>query len=123
MIKPERSNHVKFSDANKVFDKERLVVCRPRLVERDDVGSRSARCGQEIRSAVFLVECVSDEWCVAVINNAAKGQSAAFENAVVSPQFPEAYVSSTVVECFVPESGARREWMGRTGVQVCCSSR
>ena len=63
---------MKFPETNKIFYKKRLVVCSARLIERDDVGSRTARCGQEVRSIGFFRKRVSDKWRIAMINNAAK---------------------------------------------------
>jgi len=43
------------------------------------------RCGQEVRPAGFFRKCVSDKRRIAMINNAAKRESAAFEDGAVSP--------------------------------------
>ena len=97
---------MKFSDTNQVFYKERLVVCGPGLIERGDVGSRAASCGQEVRPAVFFVKRVPGKWRIAMINNAAKRESAAFKDGAVSPKLAETYVSSAIVERLVTECGA-----------------
>jgi len=89
MIEAERADHVKFSKTNQVFYKECLVVRGPRLIERDDVGSRAARRGQEVRPTVFFVKRVPDKRRITMINNAAKRESAAFKDGVVSPQLAE----------------------------------
>jgi len=49
MIKAEGANHVEFSNPNQVLNKERLVVCGPGLIERDDVRGRTAWREQKIR--------------------------------------------------------------------------
>src|SRR6476620_3044959 len=99
MIQAERADHVKFSKTNQVFYKECLVVRGPRLIERDDIGSRAARCGEEVRSAVFFVKRVPGKRRITMINNAAKRESAASKDGVVSPQIAETYVSPAIVEC------------------------
>ena len=97
---------MKISYANQVFYKECLVVCGPRLIERDDVRGRAARCGQKVRTAVFFIKRVSDKRRIAMVNNAAKRESAASKDGIVSLQLAETYVSPAIVECLVTECGA-----------------
>src|SRR6478672_7885357 len=106
MIEAERADHVKFSKTNQVFYKECLVVRGPRLIERDDVGSRAARCGQEVRPAVLFVKRVPGKWRITMINNAPKCESAAFKDGVVSPKLAEAHINAAIIKCFVTECGA-----------------
>src|SRR6516164_1098632 len=106
MIEAERADHVKFSNTNKIFYKERLVVCGPRLIERDNVGSRAAGRGQEVRSTVFFVKCISGKRRITMVNNAAKRESAALKDGVVSPKLAETDVSPAIIECLVTKCGA-----------------
>src|SRR5215813_1588268 len=101
MIEAERADHVKFSKTNQVFYKECLVISGPRLIERNDVGSRAARCGEEVRSVGFFRERIPGKRRITMINNAAERQSAAFEDCVVSPKLPETNISPAIIEGLV----------------------
>jgi hypothetical protein len=85
MIKAERPNHVELSEANQIFKEKGLVVCGARLVERDDVRGRTSWSSKKIRARGLFSQRISLKRRIAMINNAAKCESAAFKDSAVSP--------------------------------------
>jgi Ni,Fe-hydrogenase III large subunit len=106
MIQPERAEHVKFSEPDKVLNKKRLVIGGARLIQRYDVRSRAARRVQEIWATITFLQRVSGERRVVMVNDATERQSAAFKDCFVALEFAEANVGAAVIEILITERGA-----------------
>jgi hypothetical protein len=55
MVKPERADHMKFPDADKILEKYRLIVGGPGLIELDEVRGGTPWREQKIRAIGLFV--------------------------------------------------------------------
>src|SRR3954463_9913203 len=98
------------TETENVFDKERLVISAAVLVERDKAGSGSARRGEEARTniartASVVVERVTLEGCITMVNQTSEGEGAATEHGAFAPAQPRAEVEAAVVELLITKNG------------------
>ncbi len=88
-----------------------LVISRAVLVQRND-GSRSCRAAHRENSRRYwhVIERVARERRIAMINDAAKGESATPEHRALAPFFSKTQVDPAIIECFVAEGRAGRKY-------------
>ena len=124
MVETKRWNNVEFPNANQILEKDRLIVGRAILIQggpdidpvTNGICLGAARRVEKVRSEVGVdhanpgvLEGITLERRVAPINDAAEGQSATAEHAVIPPAFPKTQIKAAIVELLITEGRGHRK--------------